>query len=93
MGNFCILAFLSDISQQRVDGSTPNFMYVGTMSADVPPPPLGFVGPWGAGGVKTQCIGQLPFLFFSALLNVVQYVGQGTDLRTFWRIADRRVVE
>ena len=54
------------------------------MSADVPPPPLGFVGPWGAGGVKTQCIGQLPFLFFSALLNVVQYVGQGTDLRTFW---------
>ena len=41
------------ISQQRVDASTPNFIYVGTMSADVPPPPLGSIGPWGRGrGVK-----------------------------------------
>jgi len=28
----------SAISQQRVDGSTPNFICVGTMSADMPPP-------------------------------------------------------
>ena len=41
------------ISQQRVDASTPNFTCVGTMSADVPPPPLGSIGPWGRGrGVK-----------------------------------------
>jgi len=37
MGNFCILAIFSDI-QQRVDGSTQNFICVETMSADVPLP-------------------------------------------------------
>jgi len=37
------------MSQQRVDASTPNFICVGTMSADVPPPPLGFIGPLGEG--------------------------------------------
>ena len=73
------------ISQQGVDGSTPNFICVGTMSADLLPPPLGFIAPWGAweGELKTQkfdgwshsCCGQLPFLFFSALPNVVQYAG------------------
>jgi len=73
------------ISQQRVNGSTPNFMCVRTMSADVPLPPLGSIGPLGRveRELKTQkklgwshsCIGQLPFLFFSALPNVVQYVG------------------
>ena len=39
-------------------GSTPNIIYVGTMSADVPPPPVGPIGPWGAGEgeLKTQKI-------------------------------------
>jgi len=32
-----------------VDGSAPNFISVGTMSADVPLPPLRSIGPWGGG--------------------------------------------
>jgi len=73
MGNFRILVVLSDIS------ATPNFICIGTMSAYVPLPAEGSSGPWGAGGggVKNSknggshsCIGQLPFLFFSALPNV-----------------------
>ena len=74
------------ISQQCMDGSTPNFTCVGTISADVPLLPLGFLGDWGVGGegVKNSknggwshsCSGQLPFLFFWALPNLVQYVGQ-----------------
>ena len=53
-----------------MDGSTPNFTCLGTMSADVPPPlwgPSTYGG--GVGELKTQkmrgsrsCIGQLPFL-------------------------------
>ena len=80
-GIFAFWRFLSDI----LHGSTPNIICVGTMSADVPPPPVVPIGPWGAGGggVKNaknwewshSCIGQLPFLFFSAMPNVVQYVG------------------
>ena len=44
------------ISQQRLHGSTPNIICVGTMSADVPPPPVVPIGPWGAGEgeLKTQ---------------------------------------
>ena len=47
------------ISQQRVHGSTPNIICVRTMSADVPPHPVGSIGPWGAGEgeLKTQKIG------------------------------------
>ena len=47
------------ISQQRVHGSTPNIICVRTMSADVPPPPVGSIGPWGRGEgeLKTQKIG------------------------------------
>ena len=33
------------LSQQHVDASTPNFICVGTMSSDVPPPPLRSIGP------------------------------------------------
>ena len=72
------------ISPQCVHGSTPNIICVGTMSADVPPPPAGSIAPWGRGkgsqklkkwGWSHSCCGQLPFLFFSAMPNVVQYVG------------------
>ena len=83
-GEFLYFGGFSAISQQRLHGSTPNIIYVGTMSADVPPPPVVPIGPWGwgEGELKTQknggwshsCIGQLPFLFFSAMPNVVQYV-------------------
>ena len=41
-----------------VDGSTPNFIFVGTLSADVPPPPGGPSAPGGGGGeLKTPKIG------------------------------------
>jgi len=84
-GEFLHFGSFWAISQQRVHGSTPNIICVRTMSADVPPPPVGSIGPWGAGGggVKNSknwgwshsCNGQLPFLFFSAMPNVVRYVG------------------
>ena len=55
------------------------------MSADVPPPPVVPIGPWGRGEgeLKTQKIGggliraadSYHFCFFSAMPNVVQYVG------------------
>ena len=84
-GEFLHFGGFWTISQQRLHGSTPNIICVGTMfAADVPPPPVVPIGPWGmrGGGLKTQkiggwshsCIGQLPFLFFSATPNVVQYV-------------------
>ena len=79
-GEFLHFGSFWAISQERVHGSTPNIICVRTMSADVPPPHVGSIGPWGAGEgeLKTQkiggwshsCIGQLPFLS-----NVVQYVG------------------
>ena len=49
-GEFLHFGGFGAISQQRVHGSTPNIIYVGTMSADVPPPPVASIGPWGAGG-------------------------------------------
>ena len=54
--NFCILAVFERY-QQRVDGSTLNFIGVGTMSSDVSPPPVGSISPWGrgrGGGVKNS---------------------------------------
>ena len=52
MGNFCILVFFERyLSNAWTDPhSTPNFICAGTMSADVPLPALGSIGPWGAGG-------------------------------------------
>ena len=52
--NFCILA---DISATRARIHT-KYYCVRTMSADVPPPPVGSIGPWGAGEgeLKTQKI-------------------------------------
>ena len=84
-GEFLHFGGFWTISQQRVDGSTPNFIYVGTMSADVPLPLWRPSVPEGRGegelknsknwGWSHSCSGQLPFLFFSALPNMVQYVG------------------
>ena len=39
-GEFLHFGGFSAISQQRLNGSTPNIICVGTMSADVPPPPV-----------------------------------------------------
>ena len=83
-GEFLHFGCFCSISQQRLHGSTPNIICVGKMSADVRPPPMVPIGPWGAGGGRVKnsknggwshsCCGQLPFLFFSAMPNVVQYV-------------------
>ena len=72
-GEFLHFGGFLAISQQRVDESTPNLIYIGTMSADVPPPLWGpsALGA-GIGGVTNSknrgwshsCIGELPFLFF-----------------------------
>jgi len=84
-GEFLHFGGFLAISQQRVHGSTPNIICVRTMSADEPPPPAGSIASWGAGGAGVKnsknwgwshsCCGQLPFLSFSAMPNVVQYVG------------------
>jgi len=67
-----------------VHGSTPNFIYIGTMSDYVPLPAARSTGFWGAGGggVKNSKKGVVSFVhrtatisIFSALPNVVQYVG------------------
>jgi len=70
-GNFfAFWRFLSDISATRAQIHTK---YVGTMSVDVPPPPVGSIGHGGrGGGVKNSkngrwshsCCGQLPFYFY-----------------------------
>ena len=85
MGNFGILAVLERYLNNACTDPHQILFVHGTMSADVPPPPVVPIGPWGVGEgeLKTQkiggwshsCIGQLPFLFFSATPNVVQYVG------------------
>jgi len=48
-GEFLHFGGFSAIYQQRLHGSTPNIIYVGTMSADVPPPPVVPIGRWGGG--------------------------------------------
>ena len=55
-GEFLHFGGFGAISLQRVHGSTPNIICVRTMSADMPPPPVGSIGPWGegAGELKTQ---------------------------------------
>ena len=85
MGNFLHFGGFLAISQQRVHGYTPNIICVRTMSADVPPPPVVPIDPWGAGegesktqkigGWSHSCMGHLPFPFLWAMPNVVQYVG------------------
>jgi len=76
-GIFAFCRFLSDISTTR--GRIHAKFY--TCRDNVfrrAPSPLWTIGPWGRGEgkLKTQKNGgQLPFLFFSTLPNVVQYVG------------------
>ena len=55
-GEFLHFGGFRAISQQRLHASTPNIICIRIMSADVPPPPVGSIGPWGAGGggVKTK---------------------------------------
>jgi len=69
------------ISQQPAGRFTPNFACGRSLGRDVSSPLLGVSDPLGAKrgemtwGWSHSCIGQLPFLFFSAMPNVVQYVG------------------
>jgi len=49
-GEFLHFGGFSAISQQRLHGSTPNIIFVGTMSADVPSFPVVPIGPLGVGG-------------------------------------------
>ena len=76
-GNFCISAvFERYLSNACTDPQQIGpIICVWTMSADVPPPPVGSIGPWVAeegelktpkiGGGSHSCIGQLPFVFLS----------------------------
>ena len=69
------------ISQQPAGRFTPYFACGRSLGRDVSSPLLGVGDPPGAKrgkmtwGWSHSCIGQLPFLFFSAMPNVVQYVG------------------
>jgi len=61
------------ISQQRLHGSTPNIICAGTMSADVPPPPVVPIGPWGAGGVgvkHSKNWGVVSFVHRTAIISI-----------------------
>jgi len=70
----------STISQPAIR-FTPNFACGRSLGQDVSSPLLGVSDPLGGKkrgndmGWSHSCIGQLPFLFFSAMPNVVQYVG------------------
>jgi len=84
MGNFCILVvFERYLSKACTDPHQILFVY----GQCLPTCPLPLWDPStlgaGGGGVKNSknwgwshsCCGQLPFIFFSAMPNVVQYVG------------------
>ena len=71
-----------------MDGSTPNFICVGTMSADVPHPLRGS-SPLGGGGVKNSKNGcdlirlqKATFYFYQRCQ--MWFDMYGTNLRTFW---------
>jgi len=88
-GIFAFWRFLA-ISQQRVDGSTPNFICIGTMSANVPLSPLRSIGPWGRGSQKLQKWGggliraADSYHFYFPQRCQMWFNMEGTDLRTFW---------
>ena len=81
--NLCPVEFFCLFGQRFLSNPRADSRHI--LHAGVPPPPVGSIGPWwaGGGGVKNSknwgwshsCCGQLPFLFFSAMPNVVQYVG------------------
>ena len=84
-GIFALWWFLSDISATRARIHTKFYLYRDNVCLRASSR-CGVQRPWVGGrwrGVKNSknggwshsCIGQLPFLFFSALPNVVQYVG------------------
>ena len=83
-GIFAFRRFLSDISATRARNHT-KYLYRENVCRRAPSPcaahrPLGGRGEvelktQKIGGWSHSCIGQLPFLFFSAMPNVVQYVG------------------
>ena len=83
-GIFAFWRILSDISATRARIHTKYYLYTDNVCRRAPSP-CGIHRPLGAGGggVKNSkhwgwshsCCGQLPFLFFSAMPNVVQYVG------------------
>ena len=56
---FAFWRFLSDISATRARIHTKYYLCTDILSADVPPPPVESIGPWGAGEweLKTQKIG------------------------------------
>jgi len=72
-GEFLHFGGFSAISQQRLHGSTPNIICVGTMSADVPPAPVVPIGPWraGGGGVKySKNWGVVSFVHRTATISI-----------------------
>jgi len=79
-GIFCILAFLSDISPTLARIHTKYYLCRDNVCQRAPSP-CGANRPLGSGGGRVKisknwgwshsCIGQLPFLFFSAIPNVV----------------------
>jgi len=68
-GIFAFWRFLA-ISQQRVDGSTPNFICIGTMSANVPLSPLRSIGPWGGGVKNSKNGGVVSFVLRTATISI-----------------------
>ena len=65
----------STISQQPAGRFTPYFACGRSLGRDVSSPLLGAKRGKMTWGWSHSCIGQLPFLFLSAMPNVVQYVG------------------
>jgi len=72
-GIFAFWRFLSDISAMRGWIHIKFYFCVGTMSADVPPSPVGSVGPWRReeGELKTQKIGRVvSFVHRAATISI-----------------------
>ena len=71
MGNFCILVVFE---RYLINAwSKPNFICVGTMSSDVPLPPLGSIGPNGGfvSVVLTHLIISITVLLYDFMFSVV----------------------
>jgi len=90
-GEFLHFGGFWTISQQCVDGSTPNFICVGTMSADVPLPPLGSIAPWGqGGGVKNlKNWGIVSFVLRTATISIFLSI----EWATFYPFAFQNMIQ